>query len=195
MKIKFTEYQKMEGEKRDGSIWIAYKIHGTALESDNTRKAGDAWRSTNIFKQPDQEEVLSKLFALEAGDKVDVVHKKMKGGWGIVDIKPITEDDVRSAGNNPTRGYKKKAASGTDGGSGNGKSDQMSKAEWAEKNRIDSIRIAKSVALKAAVENTKSGETAKNVLALADDFLPWLLDVEIGAPVADDGTDPLDPPA
>jgi len=190
MKIKFREFEKVQGEKKDGSIWTAYKIHGSVLESDNQRRAGDDWRSTNIFDQESTKTVLGKLFDLKAGDKVNVKHEKTRGGWSITDIVPITDEDVyttrkKSAGGRGTANGAKSQSGG----------DTMSKAEWAEKNRTDRLSIAKSVALKAAVENTKLGTPAGSLIEMADELVPWLIDVEgYKVVVKDDGSDPLDPP-
>jgi hypothetical protein len=191
MKIKFREYEKVEGERKDGSIWTAYKIHGSALTSDQQRKAGDLWKSTNIFDNAGTKEILAKLFALEAGDKVDVKHAKTNTGWAITDIVPTTDEEEV-----PTRRKSSGAAGGKSTG-GSSKGDQMSKAEWAAKNEVDRIRIAKSVALKAAIQGVKIGSKAETIVALADAFMPFLTDDKLPLSVntLDDGSDPLDPPA
>jgi hypothetical protein len=192
MKIKFREYEKVQGERKDGSIWTAYKIHGSVLMSDNQRKAGDLWKSTNIFDNENTKGVLAKLFALESGDKVDVKHAKTNTGWAITDIVPTTDEEEKPS-------YPKRKSGGTQsqGRSASGTSDAMSKAEWAAKNETDRIRIAKSVALKAAIAGVKIGTKPEAIVELAQAFMPFLTDDKLPLSVntLDDGTDPLDPPA
>jgi hypothetical protein len=71
----------------------------------------------------------------------------------------------------------------------------MSKEEWAAKNEVDRIRIAKSVALKAAVENTKVGTKSLEIIAMANDFMPFLTNDKIEPDaMLDAGEDGLDAP-
>jgi hypothetical protein len=120
-----------------------------------------------------------------------VKHEKNGKFWNVSDIVALSEEEAESASNPPKRGGTKSSKSG--GGKPNS-SDSMSKAEWAEKDRITRLSIAKSASLKQAVANLKEGATANAVLKRAEEFLPYLLDLTEPA-TADDGTDPLDPPA
>lgn len=180
MNIKFKEYEIVEGEKPNGETWKAYIIHGTKMDD------GDSFKSSNVFDNKHNQKVINIIRTLETGDKVDVVHVKNGRFWNITDIIALN-------GNEPTAPPKNMRGKGTKSGTGKG-GDSMSKEEWAEKNRVDRLSIAKSVALKAAVEAGKT--TPKAAIKFADEIIPWLIDVEGGvAEPVDDGSDPLDPPA
>jgi hypothetical protein len=102
----------------------------------------------------------------------------------VQSIKRIQEpagSDVPSQGDsNPSRG----GGGGSSRGSGSGSSsasDKMSKAEWAAKDAKKELGVARSVALKAAVESVsadgKGFTTAKmkQVVKAADSFTSFLL--------------------
>jgi hypothetical protein len=180
MKIKFKEYEMVEGEKQTGETWKAYIIHGTKLEN------GEAFKSVNIFDNKHNQNIINKLRTLETGDKVDVKHVKNGRFWNITDIIPTNGDDPAP----PQRTGNKTS---TGGGKKRNSSDSMSKEEWAEKNRVDSVRIAKSVALKAAVE--AGNTTPAKAIKFAEGVLDWLIEVPEVPSSTNDGTDPLDPPA
>ena len=103
MQIKFTKLEKVFGERKDSSVWTAYKVHGTKLE-DNT-----PWKSTNVFDQDDNKDIIEKMQALEPGDKIDVVHVKNGRNWTITDIKAVTSDPSgpASTGGNTSGGGSK----------------------------------------------------------------------------------------
>jgi hypothetical protein len=181
MDIKFKDLQRIEGES-NGKVWIAYKIIGIKLED------GKEWESTNIFDNPYNADILEELRGLEAGEKVAVKHTKNKQGyWTVSGLGKVSENPSRPAS----------GAGGSSGSSSKKKGgDTMTKEEWAKKNEVDRIRIAKSVALKAAVENTKIGADPDAVLKVAIKFMPFLTDDMLGDEVPFDmgGEDGLDAP-
>lgn len=179
MDIKFKELEKVQGEK-NGKVWTAFKIHGVKLED------GSDWSSTNIFDNQYNEELLGKLEELEAGEKYAILHKKNdQGYWTVSGVGEVSEDK-------PSGPPKNMRGKGTKSGTGKG-GDTMSKEEWAAKNEVDRIRIAKSVALKAAVENTKVGHNPEGVVEMAQAFMPFLTDdalpLDIPFDVGEDGLD------
>lgn len=183
MNIKFKEIEKQTGKKANGDAWEAFVIHGTKME-DNTD-----WSSTKIFDNRYNEEILGKLEGLEPGDAINVVHKKNKAGyWVVSDITEPKEESRPKSNSSP-----RSSGAGGSSGSGKGKGDTMSKEEWAAKNEVDRIRIAKSVALKAAIEHSKAGTKAETVVALAQEFMPFLTDDKI-EPFVGGGDDGLDAP-
>jgi len=182
MKIKFTEYQNVEGEKGNGDVWKAYTMYGSKIED------GTEWKSGNIFDNKFNTDIIKKLRRLEAGDKVDVKHTKNGKFWNVSDIVPLSEEEAVPYEGNPT----KKSSGGTrsQGAGAGGTSDKMSKAEWAAKDRATKESIARAVALKVANDNTKVGSTANAIMKNAKEFLPYLLDEEDFA--GDAQEDPLD---
>ena len=73
------------------------------------------------------------------------------------------------------------------GGGKGAKSNGLTKEEWAEKDRLTNIRIAKAVAIKVAAVAGKT--TPKAIMDLADKLLPYLMNTDVG-----EKEDPLDPP-
>ena len=149
--------------------------------------------TTNIFKN--KTDLLEMLDEFGPGDVANFKFVK-DGKWPeLSEIVEPTPDDLDHAKEQAENGdsYKKgggggrKTSGGPSGGGG------MSKEEWAEKDRLTNIRIAKAVALKAAIDNRKEGTTLKTIIKLADEIVPWLLDTDINHMGADP-EDALDPP-
>ncbi len=183
MDIKFKELQKVQGESAKG-VWTAYKIVGLKLED------GSPWESSNIFDNQYNSDLLAELKNLEAGEQYAIKHKKnAQGYWAVTGIGEV-EDKPRPS--KPTSG--RGGSSGSSSKKSNG--DTMSKEEWAEKNRVDATRIAKSVALKIANENTKTGTKPATLIEMAAPLVPWLLEVNDVDDVPFDmgGEDGLDAP-
>jgi hypothetical protein len=183
MKIKFREYEILQGEKKDGELWKAYVVHGTKLED------GEVWKSTNVFDNKHNASVIQQIKALEVGDKINVEHVKNGRFWNVSGITPCADepDPTKSS----SGGGMKRSGGRKSGNNGGG--DTMSKEEWAEKNKVDRLSIAKSVALKAAIE--AGNTTPAKAIKFADAIIPWLIDVEpqVSEPANDE--DPLDPPS
>jgi hypothetical protein len=110
-------------------------------------------------------DVIKKLRRLEAGERVNVKHTKNGKFMNVSDILPLEAEATA----NPTGGTK------SQGRSAGGTSDKMSKEDWAEKDRIKAMNIARAAALKQAVANLKVGTAAEAVLERAEEFLPFLL--------------------
>lgn len=178
MDIRFKELEKVQGESK-GKVWTAFKIIGTKLDD------GSDWESTNIFDNQYNKELLGKLEALEPGEKYAIRHKKnQQGYWTVTDVDAEVSVDAPKyrTGGKPSGSSTKKR---------NG--DSMTKEEWAAKNEVDRIRIAKSVALKAAVKNTKVGHNPEEIVKMAQAFMPFLTDDKLEG-AFDGGEDGLEPP-
>ena len=177
----------------------------TKIDNDAEISGYDAIEVTG--KQLDNGKMWSKSFfanngnlvgALDdfgVGEDVNVVMEKKGKFWNIKDFKEMTDADYEQVGGG---GSKKRSTGGSGKGStgspakSNAKSNGMSKEEWAEKDRKTRMSIAKSVALKEAVNNLKEGATAAAVLKRANEYLPYLLDLD-DSPFVED-KDALDPP-
>jgi hypothetical protein len=181
MDIKFKELQKVTGESR-GKKWTAYKIIGIKLED------GSPWESSNIFDNQYNEEILGQCEALNKGDEIAVLHKKNDAGyWQVTGIGEVQDKPDR-----PTRRSSAGGTKSTSGGSSGGRG--LTPDQWAKKDKETSERIARSVALKVANDNTKVGTKPNAVIDMAEEFLGYLLD----GTLADDnpfdgGEDGLDP--
>ena len=176
MKIKFTKLEAVEGQRKDGTTWTGVKIHGRKYD-------GGDWSSVPIFHSDDRfQDALEELATLDKGTPVNIEHKKNGKFWDIISVS-IGDDDVpsdptpRSSGDGTKRSGGQKS-----GNSGGGNS--MTKEEWAAKNEADRRSIAKSVALKAAVDSNWVTDI-ETTIHTAKQFEAYLL--------GEDG-DPLDPP-
>jgi len=160
----------------------AIEITGKRLDNNKT------W-SKPFFAN--NSELENKLSDFTVGEDVNVVMEQGKKNpkfWNIVDFKEVSEEEREMAKTPYDPSASKK--SGSSKGTGGGGSDKMSKAEWAEKDRVKSLAIARAVALKAAVDNTKVGTTATAIFVMADSLLPYLL----GEEKIQGGDDGLNPP-
>jgi len=160
-------------------------IEVTGKRLDN----GKTWSKPFFANNSDLE---NKLNDFTVGEDVNVVMEQGKKNpkfWNIVDFKEVSEDEREMAKTpyDPSSSGKK-TGSGTSKRSGG--DDKMSKAEWAEKDRLTNIRIAKAVALKAAVDAGKS--TPKAIMDMADKLIPYLMDTNLL--IAGKDGDPLSPP-
>ena len=134
-------------------------------------------------------ELINQLNDFSIGEEVNVMmeqNKKNKKFWNIVAFKEMTDADREKLAN-PQRG-----GGTTHSSKGSAGSDKMTKAEWAEKDRVKTIAIARAVALKAAVENLKEGAPAKAIMKRADELLPYLFEENH---IQGGDSDSLDPPA
>jgi hypothetical protein len=168
-------YIKLTKIDRDADMagYDAIEVFGTKLED------GSEW-SKPFFAN--NNELINELDNFSVGEEVNVVMEQNKKFWNIVGFKEMTAQDRENL--NKPRGSGNSKAKGGSGSSGG-----MTKAEWAEKDRVTAARIARAVALKAAVDNLKEGATVNTIFKRADEFLNYLEDA---------GTvkteDPLDPP-
>jgi hypothetical protein len=155
-------------------------------------KDGKTW--TGRFFD-NQDELVQQLASFGVGDKCNVrmVKNVAKNGqefWNVGALEQPSSEDLAAE--------KFKAPAKSKGGGG-GNGDKMTKEEWAEKNRIDSIRIAKSVAAKLVAAYCANKDiSTENMIEEARKWVPWLLDTELPTPPLRelmDAGDPLEPPA
>lgn len=167
---------------KQGKKYNVTCVRGTYYGSD------DEWQQ-DIFKN--DKKMLRKLEEFGKGDVANFVYEKNGTYFDLVDIREPEAEYLSKIDNGevetgkPKKKYEKQTAKST------GNSNSMSKEEWAEKDRLTNIRIAKAVALKAAIDAGK--KTVKTIIPFAEELLPWLLDPEIA--IVGDLDDPLDPPA
>jgi hypothetical protein len=180
MRIKFTNLEAIEGQRKDGTVWTGVKVCGTKIED------GSAWKSAGIFDSDDNfKDAVEELRSTDAGTPVNIVHKQKPGTrfWDIIDIQIGDEVAENPQTYAPTTGPSNAPArAGTTGGN-----DKMTKEEWAAKDRLKAENIARSAALKQANANTEVGADVGTLITMAREMLPFLL--------GDEGkSDPLDPP-
>jgi hypothetical protein len=177
-------YIKLTKIDNDAEISGYDAIEVTGKQLDN----GKTW-SKSFFANNGN--LVGALDEFGVGEDVNVVMEKKGKFWNIKDFKEMTDADYEQVGGG---GSKKRSTGGSGKGSTGSlaKSDGMSKEEWAEKDRITRMSIAKSVALKEAVNNLKEGATAAAVLKRANEYLPYLLDLDDSPFV--EAKDALDPP-
>lgn len=168
------------------------KINNTQIGNSDgkevvgTKLDGEQW-ARSFFANNDK--LQNELGNFGIGEMVNVQLTQKGKFWNITGFSAPSDDDIANEkakieerGGNPTRRPAQAAGGST---STSKKADGMSKAEWAEKNRVDALAIARAVALKAAVESLKEGSAAKAILKRADELLPFL---------TGDTGDPLAPP-
>ena len=140
----------------------------------------------------------TQLDEFGVGDVVNV--KMVKDGkfWNIGSFSVPSPESVETAKKNGKYGgiSNPQTAGGgspaTTSGGGAPASDKMSKAEWAAKDRAKEESIARAVAIKLAMDNTKVGTNPAAVIAEAYSYLPYLLGETVGTTDTEDN-DPLDP--
>lgn len=159
----------------------AKRVEGTRIDN------GEEW-SKKFFAN--NKKLREELDDFGVGDNVDVQMKKENKFWNINGFGEIDDELAQRIAGSGGSEYKPKKNTGS---SSTGTSSGLTKEEWAEKDRLTQIRIAKAVALKAAIDNTKVGTSFETLLSLADTLVPWLLDSVIQTN-KQKTKDPLDPP-
>lgn len=179
MKIKFIALEREEGQTAAGKSWTAYKLVGT--EADG----GKVWGSPKIFDNKYNAAIIEKASNLEQGDLFEAsMEKNAAGYWAITNVDVLDGSEAaKSVPSTP------KKAQYTPKQSGGGKSDTMSKEDWAKKDKVTRESIARAVALKEANVNTKAGTKPADLIAMALEFEPYLLGT-----VVDDSKDGLEAP-
>lgn len=152
----------------------------------------EAW-STDIFKN--KTELLAMLDEFAVGDVANFKFDTSGRFPELTTIEEPTKENLAFAEEKAENPYPKKSTGGKapSGGSSSGGGGSMSKAEWAEKDRLTNIRISKAVAIKVAVEAHKIGTNLATLIPFAEELLPWLLDTDINH-LGSDPEDALDPP-
>jgi hypothetical protein len=177
MKIKFDKLEAIEGQRKDGSVWTGVKICGKKIED------GTDWKSAGIFDSDKSlSDVVEELRSTEQGTPVNVIHKQKPGTkfWDITEVQIGEGSFDTNPRTYPASGQSGagSAKAGTTGGN------SMSKEEWAAKDAKKSAEIAKSVALKAAVDYDQEGKTPEGTIKLAKIFEDYLLDKPTDDPLA-----------
>ena len=166
-----------------GKKYKVVSVEGTKYGSD------EPW-TTDIFAN--KMELIDMLNEFGPGDTANFKFVKNGNFYDLSEIAEPTEENLKYAEehSNPT-----KQTTGGKSGSGGSttKSSAMSKSEWAEKDRLTNIRIAKAVAIKLACDNTKVGTNMDALIDMAEELVPWLLDTDINSMGADP-EDALEPP-
>ena len=172
----------------------AKEIVGNKIED------GSEW-SKSFFAN--NRKLAGELADFGVGDNCNVKMKQNEKNpkfWDIIGFEEVSEamlEKVREGGGykgggNAGGGAKKSYFAGkanTGGGA------QMSKEEWAAKDAAREASIARSVALKAAIEfvGGKAKMTEEKLIESAEKFMPFLLGDT--SPFKEDGDDGLTPPA
>ena len=168
MIIKLTDIDTNEKIGNNDAV----KIVGERLDG------GGEW-SRKIFS--DNRELRKQLGEFGIGDDVEVSLTQKGKFWNVTSItKPSAEliEKVKNSGSNSNYGPKNSSSGG------------MSKEEWAAKDIKTQASIARSVALKAAIEFR--GGTAKmteeKLIDSAKKFMPFLMGDDLPS------ADALEPP-
>ena len=173
----------------------AKRVEGTRIDN------GDEW-SKKFFAN--NRELRTQLDDFGVGDNVDVQMVQDGKFWNIAafnEIDPALVEQIAGQGNKYDGGGGKPDGSPSTGPSvrstatagPSGSSDKMSKAEWAEKDKQTKLAIARAVAIKLAMDNTKVGTKPDTVIEEAFAYLPYLLGETVGG-TDGEGGNPLDPP-
>ena len=165
-----------------------YKV----VEVVGTKWATEEEWSTAIFKN--KTELLAMLEEFAPGDVANFKFDTSGKFPELATIEEPTKENLAYAEEkikNPTS--QKKTTGGTKSEASGGGGGSMSKGEWAEKDRLTNIRIAKAVAVKLACDNTKVGTDMGTLITMAEELIPWLLETDINH-LGSDPEDALDPP-
>jgi hypothetical protein len=186
MKIKFQTYETIEGKRKDGDIWTAYKVKGLVLEETGNHKVGDEWVSTNIFKNPNNMDLIHEMMNLEKGDKINVKHEKDGKYWNITEFVSITDEDIK------TESYKKGGAKYTKNNTGwNGRSGESH-------NRASALYLAFDIMKETLTDAKKKKMQVGDLFEMSDILFEYMDSGNKSnqKPAGKDksaGDDPLDP--
>lgn len=186
MNIKFDKLVRVDGQKADGSTWVAYKISGNRLDGKGH------WESGNIFDNKYNKKLLEELNEFEQGEKIKVSHEKNSGGfWQITGVKLMTEEEVAEA-ENPTP--RRTGSSGSTGGTGRSMTWNGRTGEAYD--RSASVYLAydmiKDTHTEAELRKKEPAELLAMALELAGMVNNYIHDGEVVAVLTDD--DALTPP-
>ena len=181
---------KIESIYKEKRTSKAGKSYGVVVVTGTKYGTGDSWEQP-IFDN--NKKVLSQLEEFGIGDVANFKYEKNKNFFDLVSIEVPTKELIKSIDEGDFKTKSKAGGGGKKSSNASTNDSNMSKAEWAEKDRLTNIRIAKAVALKAAIDNSKIGTKVDELLDVATTLIPWLLDTDI-KPVVDTGDDGLEPP-
>ena len=164
------------------------------VEVTGTKWATEEEWSTDIFKN--KTELLEQLDEFGPGDVANFKFLT-DGKWPeLNEIVEPTKENLEYAEEQAKGGGYKAGGSGKQQTSGGPKSGSgMSKEDWAAKDLATKESIARAVAIKLAMDNTKVGATPSSIIKQAVKYLPFLLgEDEILFDKVKDPEDALDPP-
>ena len=182
------------------SIYKEKRISKAGKSYGVTVVTGTKYGTDENWEQPIFDNDKRMLAQLEEFGKGDVANFKYEKNGKFFDLTSIEIPDkalidkIDSGDIDTDAKFRGGSGNKKSYGGSNGASDKMSKEEWAEKDRLTIIRIAKAVALKAAIDNSKVGTKPCDLMELADEFIPYLLDVGINDVKTVDPEDALSPP-
>lgn len=186
MNIKFEKLVRVDGQKADGSTWIAYKIAGNRLDGKGH------WESGNIFDNKYNSKLLEQLNEFEEGDRIAVSHEKTdQGFWKITGVKEMTEDEVEAAANPPQGGSGTKGNGYTSGSKWNGRTGEAY-------DRSASIYLAYDM-MKDTMKDTELKkltymEAFAKAVELAEMINEYIHSGDVVTVIAKDDEDALTPP-
>jgi hypothetical protein len=162
----------------------AKRIDGTRVDN------GEEW-SKKFFAN--NKELRQELDEFGVGDNVNIKLKqdpKNKNFWDIVSFSAVSAEMVESVKGSGKNSSGPSSPRSSGGGGGGGKKSNLTKEEWAEKDRQAKIGYSIHNSIAAAAQVCKVGTTPEKLVEYAKQLLPYLMLTEI----PDDGSDPLDPP-
>ena len=179
------------------SIYDEQRVAKSGKKYGVTVVTGTRYGTDEKWEQPifsNNKKILQQLAEFGKGDVANFKYEENGKFHDLVTIEVPSKELISKI----DTGEVSTASKGGGGGKrssnvSNTGSDKMSKGEWAEKDRLTIIRIAKAVALKAAVDNTKLGITPSALISMAEELIPWLMDTSITSNI-DTGEDALSPP-
>jgi hypothetical protein len=172
----------------------AGKKYGVTVVTGTKYGTDDDWEQP-IFSN--NKKMLRQLEEFGKGDVANFRYEKNDRGYNdLVAVETPNKELIAKIDSGEVTTFSKGGGGGKSSSnvSNGGGSDKMSKAEWAEKDRLTNIRISKAVALKVAADNAKTGTIPTALITFAEELMPWLLDTGNDGAVTVDPEDALSPP-
>jgi hypothetical protein len=190
--ITITKIADQTKTSAKGKKYKVVHVEGTKYGSE------EEW-STDIFKNDTA--VLDQLDDFGPGELANFKFKKNGNFWDLKTIEEPSEENLEYAAD-ADNNYKKsdsgggrKSTGGKSKKGGSSTSSGLSKEEWAAKDRATKESIARAVAVKLAMDNTKEGAPVKTIIKQAVKYLPFLMgEDEILFDKVPNPEDALDPP-
>lgn len=170
-----------------GKKYKVVTVEGTKYGSE------EEW-STDIFKNDTV--VIDQLEEFGPGNIANFKFIKNGSFWDLKTIEEPTAELLKDIDSGEFNTKPKKTSNGSrksTGGTTN--SNKMSKDEWAAKDQATKESIARAVAIKLAMDNTKVGTASASIIKQAMDYIPFLMgEDEILFDKVQSPEDVLDPP-
>lgn len=187
--VKITSMYDEEREARSGKKYSVRVVKGVKYGTD------ESWEQPIFHNNKD---LMRKIDNFGKGELANFKYEKNGKYYDVVDIVAPDAEIIEKIDSGEMIEKRAKPSGGGNKSSyaSKGNSSGMSKEEWAEKDRATNVRIAKSVAIKLACENTKVGTAPEALIEQAMAYVPWLLDASDPVTVGDidTGADGLEPP-